>query len=84
MLMCGSFNIMRWSRGSVFPMKAHIWIGRIHNVMILAGAVGAILLARVSATPEWIKLGFYILLVLWVPTMLIGWWHVRNGNIKQH
>jgi uncharacterized membrane protein YozB (DUF420 family) len=83
-LMCGCFNIMRFSRGQVFPLKAHIWVGRLHNVMILAGAVGAILLARISATPSWIKLAFYILLGLWVPTMLLGWWHVRRGNIKQH
>ena len=52
--------------------------------MILVGAVGAILLARVSATPGWIKVGFYLLLSLWVPTMLVGWWNVRKGNIKQH
>jgi uncharacterized membrane protein YozB (DUF420 family) len=83
-LLCGCFNFMRFSRGQVFPMKAHVWVGRIHNLVLLFGAVGAILLASVSATPLWIKMGFFILLALWVPTMLMGWWHIRKGNVKQH
>jgi len=52
--------------------------------MIIVGTIGAILLGRVSATPLWIKMGFYILLCLWLPTMLLGWWHIRNENFKQH
>jgi len=81
-LLTGCFNFMRFSRGQVFPLKAHIWIGRIHNVMILVGAAGAISLALVSETAAWIKVGFYILLALWVPTMLMGWYHIRKGNVK--
>lgn len=83
-LLCSVFNIMRFSRGQVFPIKFHIWIGRLHNVMIIASAVGAILLARVSATLWWIKIGFFILLAIWVPTMLLGWWHIRKQNYLQH
>lgn len=83
-LITGSFNFMKFSRGLVFPLSAHIWMGRIHNVVLLIAGLGAMLLGFVSATAWYIKAGFYLLLVFWVPTMLMGWWHIRNKNIPQH
>lgn len=68
----------------MFPIGFHIWVGRIHNIAILVATVGAIVLSLVSATPMWIKMGFYVLLCLWVPTMLIGWYQIRADNMKQH
>lgn len=83
-LICSVFNFMKFSRGLVFDIQWHIWVGRLHNVTLLLATIAAILLAGVSATPEWIKAGFYILVVLWVPTMLMGWYHVRQKNIPMH
>lgn len=85
-LMCSVFNFMRFSRGLVFPIEYHIWVGRIHNILLLVATIGAGLLADVSATADWIKIGFYILLCLWAPTMLMGWYHIRwnNKNIPMH
>ncbi len=76
-LMCAVFNFMKFSRGIVFPIEYHRWIGRIHNILMLIASIGAALLAQVSATKDWIKVAFYFLLVLWSPTMLMGWYHIR-------
>lgn len=83
-LIASVFNFMKFSRGIVFDIQWHIWIGRLHNIFLLIATLGAVLLASVSATAEWIKVGFYILVVLWVPTMLMGWYHIRNKNIALH
>ena len=76
-LMCAVFNFMKFSRGAFFPIEYHRWIGRIHNILMLLATIGAAMLAEVSATEGWIKIGFYILLCFWAPTMLMGWYHIR-------
>ncbi|TNV76954.1 hypothetical protein FGO68_gene12625 [Halteria grandinella] len=83
-LICSVFNFFSFSRGKVFPISFHIWVGRLHNLAVLVASLGALLLGLVSATPEWIKVGFYFLLCLWLPSMLLGWYHIRTGNLKQH
>lgn len=87
-LLLSTYNVMPISRGALFKKGAllfHKWIGRIHNVILLVAAVGALLLALVSATFDWIKIGFYVLLALWVPSMLLGWFFIYfKRNIKQH
>ena len=80
-LFTSCFNIMKFSRGQVFPITVHVWVGRIHNLAVIAASIGAILLSHASATPSWIKIGFYILLSLWFPTMILGWIHIRLGNV---
>lgn len=83
-LMLGCFNFMRFSRGSVFPLWAHKWAGRVHNVVLLAAAGAGASLSSITAAPFWIALGFYLLVLFWVPTMILGWWFIRQGNIEQH
>ncbi len=34
-LMCAVFNFMKFSRGLVFGIEYHRWIGRIHNILML-------------------------------------------------
>lgn len=83
-LLCSVFNIMKFSRGQVFPIAAHVWVGRVHNIAIIVASIGAVMLGSVSATPNWIKMGFWLLLCLWLPTMLVGWYYGYKGDIPNH
>jgi hypothetical protein len=84
-LLTASLNYFKFSRGLVFSMDFHRWMGRIHNTILLIATVGAIALAIVSSTPGWIKAGFYLLVCFWCPTMLMGWYHIRfNKNVELH
>jgi len=83
-LMLGCFNFMKFSRGLVFDINYHRWVGRIHNILLLFAGCAAIVLANITATPFFIAIGFYILAALWIPTMLLGWYFIKVGNIKQH
>jgi hypothetical protein len=76
-LICAVFNFMKFSRGIVFSIDVHRWVGRIHNILMLIATIGAAMLAQISATLGWIKIGFYILICFWSPTMLMGWYHIR-------
>jgi hypothetical protein len=76
-LLTASFNFFKFSRGLVFPIEFHRWVGRIHNVILVSATIGAISLAIVSSTPGWIKAGFYLLVCFWFPTMAMGWYHIR-------
>lgn len=84
-LCLGTFNMMKISRGLLFTVNTHRWLGRVHNIFQIVSGVGAIILARVITIPTWVRHGFYILSVMWFPTMGLGWYHiVANRNITQH
>jgi hypothetical protein len=77
-LITSTFNFYKFSRGLVFPIEFHRWTGRIHNFFVLCAGIGSVFLAIVSATASWIKIGFYILVCFWIPTMLMGWYHITK------
>jgi hypothetical protein len=84
-LMLASFNFFKFSRGVVFPIAYHRWVGRIHNIILLSAGVASILLAHITATPFWISVGFYILACLWISSMLFGWYFIfMRKDINQH
>ena len=84
-LCIGVFNIMKFSRGLVFPISWHIWLGRIANIACFISAVGAnILPVRVGAMPEWVRIGFMAMGIAWGLSAAIGWYFVRMKNILQH
>lgn len=85
-LLLGCFNFFKFSRGLVFKITWHRIIGRIHNVLVIAGSIGAILLASITATPRFITAAFYLLVAIWLPSCLLGWYWIRQTppNIRQH
>ena len=83
-LMLGCFNFFKFSCGVVFSIDTHRWVGRIHNVIMFAAGIAALFLASITATPFFITIAFYILVIIWIPSMLLGWYFIRQGNVKQH
>jgi uncharacterized membrane protein len=82
--MMGAFNFFKFSRGVIFPIEYHRWVGRVHNILFLIAGIASILLADITATPFFISIGFYLLACIWIPSMCLGWYFIRCHNINQH
>lgn len=84
-LITATFNFMKFSRGLVFPTSSHVWIGRIHNILLMVSALGGIFMGILSEDANWLdRSGLYVLLIYWMVTMLMGWHHIVWKDIELH
>jgi hypothetical protein len=83
-LMLECFQYMKFSRGLVFSIDVHRWVGRVNNILVMIASVGAFGTAMITSTPTNTTSAFFVLLSYWLPTMLLGWYFVTQKNIKQH
>eukprot|EP01039_Chlorochromonas_danica_P011340 gene11340-12656_t len=53
-LITATFNFMKFSRGLVFAMRSHVWIGRLHNILLMVSALGGIFMGIMSEHANWL------------------------------